>query len=351
MSSTKKLSEKFHEGLCRMLPDLRKVLKDSLPHLVAALIVARTANTAVLACYLPLELKRRDMREQWLRRLLSNKFLQSRHVMEPFAIQVLERASEFGRVIELSMDQTDIGDRFAVLTVSLGIGGRALPLVRKVEKGPANIGFEGQRELLEQVRAWLPPGASVMLSADRFYPSEGLLKWLTTHARHYRLRLKGNYLTDLGKGDLLTAAALAKGRRERCECDVTLFQSAVMTNIGILHDPGHPEPWIIAMDCPPNRAKVLDYSSRWGIEPMFSDFKSRGFGLEETHLEEPVRLDSLILGMSLAMYRCVETGMEDAAGNADPAEKKPVKTPERTTGQSARLTARPCHGSKGGCGF
>ena len=55
---------------------------------------------------------------------------------------------------------------------------------------------------------------------------------------------------------------------------------------------------------------------------MFSDFKSRGFGLEETQLETAKRLDSLILIMSLAMYWCVATGYEDAQNNSTPVEKK-----------------------------
>lgn len=322
MSSAKKLADQVHVGLCQILPELRKVLKDNLPLAIAALIEARTANTALLACYLPLDLERSDMREQWLRRLLSNKFLHSSEVMAPFAMQILRQAAEFGRTIELSMDQTDIGDRFAILAISIRIGGRALPLAWKVEKGSANIGFDGQKEVLERVKFWLPENVEVMLSADRFYPSEGLFNWLKAHGWHYRLRLKGNYLADLGRDDLLTTGALAKGQQERYESDVTLFLSAVMTNIGILHEVGHPEPWIIAMDCRPSRAKVLDYASRWCIEPMFADFKSRGFGLEETQLEDPKRLDSLILIMSLAMYWCVSTGMEDALNNSTPVEKK-----------------------------
>jgi len=28
----------------------------------------------------------------------------------------------------------------------------------------------------------------------------------------------------------------------------------------------------------------LDYSKRWGIKPMFSDFKSRGFGIEDSQI-------------------------------------------------------------------
>jgi len=56
------------------------------------------------------------------------------------------------------------------------------------------------------------------------------------------------------------------------------------------------------MDCQPNRAAVLDYGARWGIELMFSDFKTRGFQLEDTQLEYPDQVDRLILMMALAMY-------------------------------------------------
>jgi hypothetical protein len=83
---------------------------------------------------------------------------------------------------------------------------------------------------------------------------------------------------------------------------VRLFgQGEVMTNIGILHEEGHPEPWIIAMDCLPTRAAVLDYGSRWAIEPTFSDFKGRGFQLEDSQLEHADRLERLILIMALAI--------------------------------------------------
>jgi hypothetical protein len=49
------------------------------------------------------------------------------------------------------------------------------------------------------------------------------------------------------------------------------------------------------MDCAPCRAAVLDDGARWAIEPTFSDFKRRGFALEDTQLQDPDRLDRLLL--------------------------------------------------------
>lgn len=63
----------------------------------------------------------------------------------------------------------------------------------------------------------------------------------------------------------------------------TQVKNAYLANIGFIHESGHPEPWIIAMKCKPDCYKTMDYGLRWEIEAMFSDFKSRGFGLEETH--------------------------------------------------------------------
>jgi hypothetical protein len=76
----------------------------------------------------------------------------------------------------LATDQTDVANRFAILMVSVRIGERALPLAWWVKEGAADLGFDAQRELLEKIRASLPAGASVLMSADRFYGTADLLR-------------------------------------------------------------------------------------------------------------------------------------------------------------------------------
>jgi len=78
----------------------------------------------------------------------------------------------------------------------------------------------------------------------------------------------------------------------------------------------------IALSAKPGYLKTLDYSARWTIEPMFSDFKSRGFGVEDTHIHRPDRLAQLLLVMALALYNAVSTGQWDAETNPIPAEKR-----------------------------
>lgn len=345
MSSVKRLAEKVSVGMQEALPQVRKTVLKKLSLAVAAMLEARTPNTIELAGRLPLETERSDMREQWLRRLLKNPLVEGSQIMEPFARTVLAEAATGGQTLLLSMDQTDLSDRFAILMVSVRVGARSLPLAWCVEAGAANIGFDGQKPLLEQVRNWLPPGVSVMLLADRFYPSAALFQWLHQSGWQYRLRLKGNLSVDVGHGNFATTQALARGVRERYEPEARLFAAGIPTAIGILHEAGHAEPWIIAMACRPTRAAVLDYGARWAIEPMFSDFKTRGFRLEDTHLEAPDRLSRLMLIMALAMHWCLRVGRDDALNNPTPTEKKPGGKLTPITGAFAKPIAARFPGS------
>ena len=111
-------------------------------------------------------------------------------------------------------------------------------------------------------------------------------------------------------------------RGERMLIDVELTGKRAKTNIGMVHEEGHPEPWFIAMSDTPTMARTFDYGLRWGIEAMFSDFKSRGFGLENSQLQRVDRMDRLILIMTLALYWAVSTGMWAAENAALPVEKK-----------------------------
>lgn len=344
MATVRRLAEEVARGLRAALPTLRKTVVGKVALAVGAMIERQTPNTAELANVLPLGTERQDMREQWLRRLLKNPLLSSPVLLEPWAREALALASRQGQTVMLSLDQTDLGDRFAVLLLGLVLGDRALPLAWAVEAGPANLGFDHQRTLLERVLGWLPTGATVLLLADRFYPSVELFAWLRARGWHYRLRLKGNLNVDPGFGDIVTTGGLAVGRTERYLPNVRLFNHAVPTNLGILHEPGHQEPWIIAMDATPNRATVRDYASRWSIEPLFSDYKSRGFDLEATQLRAPDRLDRLLLIMALALYWCSRIGQEEARDHPTPLEKKLKNKKTQTIGPFKNSPAAPSPG-------
>lgn len=320
-------TEGIKAELAKRLPKQRKTQRDKLAVLVATMLHVRSANLVELAAGLPRESDRWDMGYQWISRFLANDLVCCDIVMEPFAREIpvsstgqaLARLAETGEPIPLILDQTKASDRHQILMLSVRWGERALPLAWRVEETEGAIGFATQQEVLAVVADWLPADLGVVLLADRFYGTPAMIRWCRDHGWDYRLRLKGNLLARWG-ATRTTTGGLALSGGHYFEA-VALTGQRVTTNIGIIRDPGHAEPWIIAMSAKPGYLTTLDYAARWGIEPMVSDFKSRGFGLEQTHIQYPDRLARLILVMSLALYWAVSTGMWDHANNPIPAEK------------------------------
>lgn len=278
-----------------------------------------------IASILPLDTERSDMQYQWLSRFLSTHTIDNDEVMTPFIRQAVQMASNSGETLILCIDQTPISDRFGILMVSLRFGGRALPLLWRVQKGTGNIGYDICKEILDKIKAVIPSEAKVLLLGDRFYGQPGLISYCQSHGWDYRLRLKGNlkvFTEDGTKASVKEFVPSTTGKKEAYMENVFLTEQRVPTNISILQEPGHDEPWILATGKSPNYYTALDYGMRWGCEAMFSDFKTRGFGLEDTRLERPDRVARLLLILSVALHWCVFTGISDRLNNPLPREKK-----------------------------
>ncbi len=75
---------------------------------------------------------------------------------------------------------------------------------------------------------------------------------------------------------------------------------------------------------------------RWGVEAFgpltrtngvwasLSDFKSRGFGVTQTRLVHPDRVERLIMVLAIALFHAVSTAMQPQTGQPSHAPKKPI---------------------------
>ena len=158
----------------------------------------------------------------------------------------------------------------------------------------------------------IPERARVTLMGDRFYGSPALIEWCRAKGWGWRLRCKQDLLVFQDGGETTLAECFARG--EHMLTDVELTEKRARTNIAMLHEAGHPEPWIIALSDPPTTWRACDYGLRWGIEAMFSDYKTRGFNLEDSQIERTDRLDRLVMVLSLALYWAVSTGADSDEG-------------------------------------
>lgn len=167
----------------------------------------------------------------------------------------------------------------------------------------------------------MPEGVDVLLTADRFYGTEKLVYWFKKAGWGYRICLKGNRTLQHQGGELSCAEIIDLMPQELIHAE--LYGTGVCTNIRVLHQAGHPEPWIIAMDAKPSQYAVLDYAMRWGIEAMFLDFKTRGFGVAQGQIKKPDRLERLIQRkLQIAMDWAVSTGAADEQIVAKNGEKR-----------------------------
>jgi len=284
---------------------LQKPHIPALADLTACSLLSRTVNTSEWRSLLPRKDCSEKAKEHYISRFLANPLVLPLNVMAGFAPEVIQRASSNGQTVILMLDQSKIKDGMECLMVSLRVKERAIPIAWRVVATGGAIGFEVQQSLLKAVHAMIPEGVSIMLSSDRFYGTANMIGLCQNYGWTYRIRLKGNILLKKDGGEISTGDAARQGITELIDAEM----GSVITNVGFIHESGHPEPWIIAMNEKPTKARTLDYGLRWGIESLFSDFKSRGFGITETHLEHAERIERLILILTLAIYWAVSTGM------------------------------------------
>src|ERR1051325_2911943 len=198
-----------------------------------------------LAAALPRAAERLDMRYQWISRLLANPLIDTGEVMAPFAREVLARASAQAHTLVLIIDQSQVNATHQMVMVSLRVGGRAVPLAWQVKNTQGAIGFAEQRAALDRVAALLPAGVRPVLMGDRFYGSPALIAWCREQDWGWRLRLKQDLLVFEEGGETTLAECFARG--EHRLRDIELTEKRVRTNVAMVHEASHPEPWMICL--------------------------------------------------------------------------------------------------------
>jgi hypothetical protein len=309
----------IEEDLTDRGTDLYKPHISGLADLAASVLACRSVNTSDLASVLPRVVKSDEERYRYINRLLANSKIDPWEVMPAYVSEIIESAGAEERIAVLMLDQSKIRDGFECLMVSLRIAERAIPVAWTVVATEGAIGFDVQKPLLDAVVGMIPEGVRIMLSADRFYGTAALINWCKKQGWQYRIRLKGNLNLEHEGGLITTGEAAASGVHALIDARL----GDAITNIGIIHEKGHKEPWIIAMNEKPSPAKTLDYGLRWGIESLFSDMKSRGFGITKTQLKDVKRIERLMLVLAIATYWSVSTGMSPKQKSPPRSKKKP----------------------------
>lgn len=181
------------------------------------------------------------------------------------------------------------------------------------KEGKPNVGKKGNSNTGERITLIMrflklfPDQPISCITADREFIGDKWIHFLKQEGIPFRIRIRNNTRVTNSKGKTVNAYKLFREFRydkPRCiqkKCNV---MGTSLYIIGVRIPSGYV---IIVTNHRPAKA-LEDYSKRWEIETMFGCLKSRGFNLEDTHLEELERLNKLVALVSITFCWCYCVG-------------------------------------------
>lgn len=309
MSTNLKKYDKFLARCRQLLPQERITRLRKMALLVVGLLSSTDGHLLSLAEVMPLPAADLSL-EQRVRRWKANEHIDVRVWFEPFVRAAL--ALYQPEVVYVVMDTTQFGPSCRALVVGLAYGGQVIPIGWRVVKGAkGHTGVELQHQLLSDIRPYLPAGKPVVLVADTEFSAVELLKPITAWGWRYILRVKGS--TKVHR--------LGQSMQPLADLPLAIGQTQVWRNVywTLQHyfgpvmvigpgRTGEKTPLYVVTNTDNPNAALLGYSWRFWIEPLFGDFKGRGFRLGHTHVRDPQRLSRLLLVACLAFGWTLSVG-------------------------------------------
>jgi hypothetical protein len=247
--------------------------------------------------------------EQRIRRWLKNEKVDVRQWYGPFVRSTMRTYTP--QVIYVVMDCTKYGPSCRATVAGVAYAGQVIPLGWRVVKGKkGHTTPQLQKELLAEIREYLPPGP-VVLVADSEFGAVALLNPITDWGWHFIMRVRSNVYLHQGVKEPFTLASVTL-KPEETYCWRSVFWTkehlfGPLLAIGYWAK-GEDEPLYVLTDTNNTAAALLAYSWRFWIEPLFADFKGRGFHLAQTRIRDPKRLSRLLMVACITLLWTVSVG-------------------------------------------
>lgn len=322
--------------------NLSKPLRTTLSELIVCLLETNKAHISRLGETLSINGLSIMACIQRIRRFLSNKRISPIIILVPLIYlmrPILEKLPE----ITLIMDRTDWEKRckyINILSVAVSYKGRALPLFWMVTGRKGNSSLDQWKHVLAPViealqkMEWLS-GKLIQVVADREFASPKLAEWLKTTYKNVDATLRMKASMYLNSDDMLETKIasliqkMVKGSRHLLRNQILTRDSTFKMDILLTWKEEYDEPLVVATtSSKPDRADQV-YGLRFGIEPMHKDWKTNAFDLERTRVNDPKRIETLLIPISFTYILCVLVGEhKEEVGDV----RKPPKGKNRMVG-------------------
>ncbi len=213
--------------------------------------------------------------------------------------------------IQLVMDGSVVGRGCLALMLSVVYHGRALPLCWLVVRGTKGHFPETlHQELLSQVQAIMPEGASVTFLGDGEFDGTKLQADLRRGEWQYVCRTAST-IGITACGVQFHVGSLGPPQGELVAVSPAWMTDAQYGPVSILAiwEQQYQEPIYLVTNMLDLEMALQLYKKRPHIETFFSDLKSRGFHIHKSHLNDPKRLSRLLIACCLAYLWIVYLGV------------------------------------------
>jgi Transposase DDE domain len=212
--------------------------------------------------------------------------------------------------LRICIDRTewDFGKtQINILMVLVGHGDFQIPFYwEMLDNNSGNSNSNDRIDLLEKVFKIIDKKRIGLIVADREFIGHKWLKWMKDQELIFCVRIPKSHLIHRLNGQILKADDLIK-----LFSNGTYLVDCMVDNVwGNVYVKPLPDGDILFLfgNC---EAKFLAqlYRKRWSIEVFFQNIKTRGFNLEDTHLQNLYRIRKLIAMVSIAYAFCVSLGI------------------------------------------
>lgn len=262
-----------------------------------ALYAMRTVNLSILATAFSGHAKEESNYKR-LQRFLRNFELPYAQLAE-FVIKLLGVPGPY----TLALDRTNwkVGAvDLNILMLSIVYRGVGFPVVWLVLPKAGNSDTSERETVVEIfIKLFGAPNIACLLG-DREFVGKQWFRFLKRHRIKFQMRLRRDTLVRNARGKLVHAWRLFAATRvqqmlvipaARQMWGMELFLSGCYLGDG---------EYLILVGPELMEEPHKEYKKRWGIETLFGALKSRGFNLEDTHLQDPERLSRLLALLALA---------------------------------------------------
>jgi len=245
------------------------------------------------------------------RRFVRNKNIEVEVGYAPFNNLILKAIAQ--GTITLLIDSTKMGGRCICLMLSVYYKSRALPFAWVTFKGTkGHSSQQVQLELFKRVKALLPADAPVVILGDGEFDGSQVVQWFIDQTNWQYVCRTDKTNKIFYQDEWLALHQLPfKDGQEGFLSDVrfTKKNNIGPVNILVVWNEAKQMHWFFVTNFKTAAEARANYTLRFTIETLFSDFKGRGFNLDNTRLWNPARLHRLIFAAAIAYFLMITLGV------------------------------------------